>query len=78
MKCTCKKALIAVEENTINFGDVIFGEQQTKYLKIKNTGALSTKIYLKTNEGKTIPFISLDDIKKREELERNRTLYLEA
>ena len=30
--------------------------------------ALSTKLYLKSNDGRTIPFISLDDIKKREEL----------
>jgi hypothetical protein len=26
LKCTCKKALISVEEGTIDFGDVIFGE----------------------------------------------------
>jgi hypothetical protein len=32
---------------------------------------------LKTNEGKTIPFISLDDIKKREELERSRKEYMD-
>ena len=25
--CTCKKALIEVENNEIDFGDVIFGEQ---------------------------------------------------
>jgi hypothetical protein len=27
--CTCKKALIAVEEPLIDFGNVIFGEQNT-------------------------------------------------
>jgi dihydroxyacetone kinase len=34
--CTCKKALISIEENEIDFGNVIFGEQSTRYLKIKN------------------------------------------
>jgi len=49
--CTCKKALISVEDNKIDFGNVIFGEQCTKYLKFKNDGDLPTKIYLKTNDG---------------------------
>jgi hypothetical protein len=65
--CTCKKALISVVENSIDFGNVIFGEQCTRYLKLKNTGALATKIYVKTNDGRTIPFFSMDDLKKREE-----------
>ena len=45
--CTCKKALVIVEDNVINFGNVIFGEYSTKYLKLKNDGALPTKIYIK-------------------------------
>lgn len=45
--CTCKKALISVDERLINFGAVIFGEENTQYLKIDNTGALPTKIYIK-------------------------------
>lgn len=60
--CTCKKALISVEEDEIDFGNVIFGEQCTKYLKLTNSGALSTKIYVKTPDGKTIPFISVEDL----------------
>ena len=67
LKCTCKKALVSVEENTIDFGDVIFGEQQKRQLRIRNAGALSTKIYLKSNDGRTIPFFSMDDLRKREE-----------
>jgi len=45
--CTCKKALIEVEEPEIEFGEVIFGELSTQYLKLENKGALSTKIYVK-------------------------------
>lgn len=68
--CTCKKALIEVEHNEIDFGNVIFGEQQTKYLTLKNTGALPTKIYIKTNDGKTIQFFGMDDLKKREQQQK--------
>jgi hypothetical protein len=49
--CTCKKALVSVEESTIDFGQVIFGEQSTKVLKIKNEGALPTRIFIKTKDG---------------------------
>lgn len=49
--CTCKKALIEVETEKIDFGNVIFGEQSTQYLKIKNTGALPTKIFVKSPNG---------------------------
>ena len=68
--CTCKKALISVEENQIDFGNVIFGEQETKYLKLKNNGALATKIYIKTNDGRAIPFFSMDDLNNREEQQK--------
>lgn len=78
LKCTCKKALVSVEENTIDFGDVIFGEQQTRQLKIRNAGALSTKIYLKSSDGRSIPFFSMDDLRKREEQQRLRAAYLDA
>lgn len=64
--CTCKKALIEVETEKIDFGNVIFGEQCTKYLKIKNSGALPTKIYIKTPQGHTIPYVSVEDIKAKE------------
>jgi hypothetical protein len=64
--CTCKKALISVDEPLINFGAVIFGEQNTQYLKIDNTGALPTKIYIKDQKGRQIPFLSLDEVKARD------------
>ena len=35
-----------------------------------NKGALSTKVYIKTNDGKVIPFFSMDDLRKREERQR--------
>jgi len=61
--CTCKKALVSLEAPVIDFGDVIFGEQNTQFLKIKNSGALPTKIYLKDSKGRQVPFVSLEDIK---------------
>lgn len=64
--CTCKKALIEVETPRIDFGNVIFGEQNTQYLKITNKGALPTKIYVKAPDGTTIPFMSVDDVKQKE------------
>jgi len=73
--CTCKKAVLSAEEDVIDFGNVIFGEQVTKYLKVKNSGALPTKVYIKTNDGRTVPFFSMDDLRKREE---NQRLYNEA
>ena len=36
-------------------------------MKLKNNGALATKIYIKTNDGRAIPFLSMDDLKNREE-----------
>lgn len=65
--CTCKKALVTVEEDVIDFGNVIFGEQSTKFLKIKNAGALATRLFIKTNNGSVIPFFSMDDLRDREE-----------
>jgi len=47
-----------VDEPQVEFGDVIFGESSTQYVKVDNKGALPTKIYIKTTEGKSIPFIS--------------------
>ena len=35
-------------------------------MKLKNNGALPTKIYVKTSEGKTIPFVSQEDLKAKE------------
>lgn len=63
--CTCKKALVTVEDNRIDFGNVIYGEQSTKYLRVKNDGALSTKVYIKTSDGKTIPFVNQEELSKR-------------
>ena len=68
--CTCKKALISVEEPKIDFNNVIFGEQKTVSLNVKNSGALPTKIYVKTNEGRTVPFFSMEDLRHREEQQR--------
>ena len=59
-----------MEEPSIYFGQVIFGEQKTCHLTVKNSGALSTKIYVKTNEGRTIPFFNMDDLRHREDQQR--------
>jgi hypothetical protein len=37
------------------------------YLKLKNAGALATRIYVKTNDGRSIPFFGMDDLRHREE-----------
>lgn len=68
--CTCKKALISIDENLIDFKSVIFGEQQTCYLNVKNSGALPTKVFVKTNDGRAIPFFSMEDLNAREEQQR--------
>lgn len=68
--CTCKKALIQVDETNLNFGDVIFGESSTQYVKIENKGALSTKIYVKTSEGRSIPFVQAEDLPQSDLVER--------
>jgi hypothetical protein len=68
--CTCKKALIEVEEPAIEFGDVIFGESSTQYLNIENKGALSTKIYVKTTDGRSMPFVLPEELPKDEDVER--------
>lgn len=68
--CTCKKALISVSNPEIDFQNVIFGEQRTCQFTIKNSGALSTKVYVKSNDGKTIPFFNMDDLRAREEQQR--------
>jgi hypothetical protein len=67
--CTCKKALVAVENPLIDFGDVIFGEQNTQFLRLNNTGALTTKIFAKAPDGRTVPFLTLDELRTREEVE---------
>lgn len=76
--CTCKKALVSVDDDVIDFGNVIFGEQATKYLKLKNSGALATKVSIKTNDGRTIPFFSMEDLRKREEQQRLKEEYYAA
>jgi hypothetical protein len=65
--CTCKKALLEVDEPLVDFGDVIFGESSTQYVKVDNKGALPTRIYVKTPEGRSIPFFSADQLSKNED-----------
>ena len=45
---------------------------------MNNTGALTTKIYVKTPDGRTVPFITLDELKAREQAEHEALLKLEA
>ena len=56
---------MSVEDPNIDFGQVIYGEQCTKLLKLKNEGALPTKIFIKTADGLTIPFINQDELNKK-------------
>jgi hypothetical protein len=72
--CTCKKALVSVDDPQIDFGNVIFGEQNTQYLKLENKGALSTKIYVKTSDGRQIPFVTPEDLPKEGEADPSAQL----
>jgi hypothetical protein len=51
IECTYKKAIVTIEETTIDFDKVIFGEQGTKVLKLVNSGALATDVYIKNLKG---------------------------
>jgi len=73
--CTCKKALLSVEIPLVDFGDVIFGEQNTQYIKVENKGALATKIFVKTVDGRTIPFVSPEDLPKDEVIVNDTILF---
>lgn len=64
LKCTCKKALVSVDDPMIDFGNVIFGEQNTQFMKLENKGALTTKVFIKTPEGKSVPFVTPEDLPK--------------
>lgn len=41
-------------------------------MRLNNSGALPTKIYIKDNQGKQIPFVAIEDVKTKE-LQRNAT-----
>ena len=59
--CTCKKAQVYLanpDQAKVNFGQVIYGEQCTRYVKLKNEGALNAKISVKTPDGRQIPVIN--------------------
>jgi len=64
--CTCKKAIVESNTDTIDFGNVIFGEKITKTLHFENKGDLAAKIFIKEKSGKTIPFVSMEDLNKKE------------
>jgi hypothetical protein len=72
--CTCKKALVSVKDPKIDFGQVIYGEQATKSLHIKNLGALPTRIYMKTPEGYQIPFVNQEELVKRIDDQNNQLI----
>jgi len=66
--CTCKKALVYLatpEQAKVDFGSVIFGEQCTRTVKLKNEGALPTKVFVKTPDGRTIPFVNQEELNKK-------------
>jgi hypothetical protein len=66
--CTCKKALVYLsnpEQSKVDFGPVIYGEQCTKWVKLKNEGALNAKVFVKTPDGRQIPVINQDELNRR-------------
>lgn len=44
---------------------MIYGEQCTRTVKLKNEGALPTKVFVKTPDGRTIPFVNQDELNKK-------------
>ena len=38
-------------------------------MKLNNTGALTTKVFVKAPDGRTIPFLTIDELNMREEVE---------
>ncbi len=36
-----------------------------RQVKLKNDGALPTKIFVKTNDGRTIPFVNQEELAKK-------------
>ena len=76
--CTWKKALLKVEEPIIDFGDVIFGEEATKNLKIDNDGALPAIIYIKTSKGETIPVLSEEELENKRKKEKQKKIEQEV
>jgi hypothetical protein len=79
--CTCKKALVYLqgpEQARVDFGQVIFGEKALRQVRIKNEGALPTKVYVKTQDGRQIPFINQEELaKKIEEINTRNNSILE-
>ena len=51
IECTCKKAIVKVHEQVIDFKKVIFGESLKREIKFINEGALNTDIIFKNNKG---------------------------
>lgn len=72
--CTCKKALIEVEQPIIDFGHVIFGEQATRNLHVVNNGALPAKIFIKTSRGDLIPDLTEDELNEKRAQEKQKMI----
>ena len=49
--CTCKKAIVRIDNPLIDFGNVIYGEVCTRKTRLENQGALETDIIMKTIKG---------------------------
>lgn len=68
LECTCKKVLVYLtqpEQAKVDFGQVIFGEQCLRQVRLKNEGALATKVYVKGRDGRTVPFINQEELQKK-------------
>ena len=63
--CTCKKALLDVDNPIVDFGKVIYGEEQTVKIKMTNAGALPARIYIRTPDGKEFPVLSEEEMHQK-------------
>ena len=49
--CTCKKAIVRIDSPIVDFGQVIYGEECIRKIRLENQGALETDIIMKTSKG---------------------------
>jgi len=57
---------------------VIFGEQCTRTVKVKNEGALPTKVFVKTPDGRTIPFVNQEELNRKIEEQARVASFIET
>lgn len=76
--CTCKKALLEVDNPVVDFGDVIYGEKSVQKVKLTNVGALPTQIYIRTLDGVDFPLMGKEQMEEKREADHKKIVELEV